>query len=211
MATVTDLAKLPIPVGSNGPNLAADIAALARAVDARLVLLAANQSERDAEYFDAKAGTLVVTPDGWMWLKTSSPPKAATWLTLQSVETYTDFTWNTAQGWSDSHSQDQVQSKITKVGCHFDLSIECYYTGATRSATDITGWFQDLNICRINDERFRPDSRRAMATWGGYQFSGWTMLWLSGAINLTDARGEGRSIESGETLNMCTSWIRMVD
>lgn len=76
MATI-GYADLPVPGGGDGPLGPAALAALATALDPRLVHRVGDQADRDEEFADAPPGTLVIAADGTAWWRAAS-----TWVTL---------------------------------------------------------------------------------------------------------------------------------
>jgi hypothetical protein len=79
LATI-GFAGLPIPGGGDGPDVPADIAELAAALDPHLVQHATNQADRDSKFSAAPVQTLVIAEDGTSWVKLSS--SSNTWATL---------------------------------------------------------------------------------------------------------------------------------
>ncbi|RLL68127.1 hypothetical protein D7M15_16200 [Streptomyces sp. Z26] len=66
-----------MPGGGDGPLGPAALAALATALDPRLVHRVGDQADRDEEFADAPPGTLVIAADGTAWWRAAS-----TWVTL---------------------------------------------------------------------------------------------------------------------------------
>lgn len=79
MATI-GYAGLPVPAGGDGPDVPADIAELATALDPHLVQHASDEADRDSKYSTAPVQTLVIAEDGTSWIKLSS--SSNTWATL---------------------------------------------------------------------------------------------------------------------------------
>jgi hypothetical protein len=68
----TPHSQVPYPSGGDAPAAAADLMALAEGVDDRLVLRAADPTDRDARYPTPTAGMLVAGDDGTVWTATST-------------------------------------------------------------------------------------------------------------------------------------------
>lgn len=72
--------ELPVPAGGDGPDVPAALAALATAIDPRLVHDVTNLADRNSRFSTAPQHTLAVAADGTMWLKTDSGSN--TWATI---------------------------------------------------------------------------------------------------------------------------------
>lgn len=92
----TPLSNTPYPSGSDAPAAAADMMALAMAADAKLVLPAIDEADRDSKYSDAPASTVVASGDSQkLWMKTGALPTQ--WLEIygDSGEVTEGFTTQT--------------------------------------------------------------------------------------------------------------------
>lgn len=79
MATI-GYAQLPVPDGSDAPTGAGQMAALAAAIDLRLLHHVTNAADRDTELADAPVNTVAVAANGTMWVKTGVSPDV--WVTV---------------------------------------------------------------------------------------------------------------------------------
>ncbi|GGQ81362.1 hypothetical protein [Streptomyces flaveolus] len=70
-------AQLPVPGGGQAPTTPGDMAALALAVDKRLVHPVDDAADRDATFGDADPGTVTVSVAGTVWVKVID----GTWIT----------------------------------------------------------------------------------------------------------------------------------
>lgn len=198
----TQFAGLVTPNDEQKVAIPADMWALANGIDTRLNLVAANQNDRDARYQDVPAGTLVSTPDGWQWLKLTSPPAAPSWKLLHSRETFTGFAWTT--GFDDAAGR----SSIFHDGSNFDMYIETVYTGDDVQAT-ADGSMVDTQVL-ILPAAWRPRLSVVPTVFGGYPFSGWGILYAStGSLNISDARPNNK-LTSGMTLTITYNWTKEV-
>jgi hypothetical protein len=73
-------ADLPVPAGGDGPQVVADVAELATALDPHLVHHVEDQADRDARFSAAPVQTLVIAEDGTAWMKLVAGSN--TWTTL---------------------------------------------------------------------------------------------------------------------------------
>lgn len=71
---------LPVPAGGDGPDVPAAIAALATAIDPRLVHDVTDLADRNSRFSAAPQHTVCVAGDGTMWAKTDGGSN--TWATL---------------------------------------------------------------------------------------------------------------------------------
>lgn len=103
MATI-GYAGLPVPAGSNAPDISAILATYTEALDPHLLQLVADEAERDVNLTDAPAGTVAVsTTDGSVWAKT-----AAGWVTWwEPVEAWRPISLNS--GFSEFITTPQVR------------------------------------------------------------------------------------------------------
>jgi len=194
MAT-TDLALLPTPDPTAGPDFAGDMAALARAVDPRLNLLASDAADRDTKYGSAPAGTLVSTPDGTQWVRLTD----LSWYTLHSVETSTSFTWQSS--WTDNGN-----SIIRCVdGRIYDLCIGGTYSGVEIDA-GTGGFIADQEIVSIPSS-MTPSFSLTISIYGGV--SAGTMggyLSTGGNAFVADMR-PGTKLEPGTSFFFRCCWV----
>lgn len=110
MATI-GRAHLPIPAGGNSPTVPADLAALAEAIDDHLRHSVTDDAQRDEEFGDAPAHTLVTAEDGTMWLKTG--PGASDWVTI----------WQPLDGWravtlASGNEASTIACQVRRAGTH---------------------------------------------------------------------------------------------
>ncbi|MDG9701654.1 hypothetical protein [Streptomyces sp. DH37] len=79
MATI-GYADLPVPDGGDAPAGSGQLAALAAAIDPRLLHHVTNEAERDTEFAGAPVSTAVVADNGTLWIKTGVSPDV--WTTV---------------------------------------------------------------------------------------------------------------------------------
>lgn len=123
MAT-TAFGNLPTPEETAAPDVPADMATLANAIDPMLNLKATSQSDRDSRLTSVPGGTIVSTTDGTLqWVKTTSG-----WATTHSYETTTAFSWGT--GVADNGTS--ILKRIN--GNQYDLFLNFTYNGSNVTA-----------------------------------------------------------------------------
>lgn len=98
----TPLAKIPYPSGSDAPAAAADMMAAFMNMDARLVLPAVDEADRDARYSEAPESSLVVSgASKKIWLKTG--PTAVDWVLIFGDTGWVTNGFVVSDGWSISN------------------------------------------------------------------------------------------------------------
>lgn len=184
----------PVPAGSNQVAVPADLKKLADSVDQRLNLLALNENDRNVRYSDVQAGTLVSTPDGWQWLKITSPPDAPEWITVRSVEETTGFSWN------DTRWADGGNSWLKRSGTRYEMQVLAAYTAddpipsgniPNETILDLpSGWEVDHRV---------PITGIIQSSYGcaGY---------VSSALLITDIPDYTSGIATGTTVNFYAVW-----
>lgn len=123
----TPYSKLPYFEAGDTPDLSGYTAQLTTLLDGSPGLVAVDTADRDSRYGDTPAGTIVVTSSGWVWVKTSNPPDAATWATVRSVETIT----GSGLAMNNPSWTDTGDSIITRIGNAVDLYLSMTYQGTT--------------------------------------------------------------------------------
>ena len=88
MTTPLTYSGAPVPTSGETPDFPADLLAFGNGLDQLVVLKATSQSNRDSLYANVSAGTLVSCASlQKVWMKTTTPPTAAAWITLAEVGT----------------------------------------------------------------------------------------------------------------------------
>ena len=88
MTTPTPYTGAPVATSGESPDWPASLWAYANTLDDQHVLYATSQSNRDSLYANVRAGSLVSCAAlQKVWMKTTTPPTAAAWITLAEVGT----------------------------------------------------------------------------------------------------------------------------
>lgn len=192
--------RIRTPAGNQKVAVAADLKKMADDIDQQLNLKALNENDRNTRYQNVKAGTKVVTEDGWEWVKTSNPPDAPTWKTLHSGAVYTGFSWTNG-------FEDAGDSAIVQEGEHYDLMVSAIYNG-----TDLIGpggpegGLDDVRICQITDPNWRPWGSRPFIVHGGGSFGGHGICYGStGTVNITHTY-PGADLNPGDVATLAFNW-----
>jgi hypothetical protein len=203
MMPSTELAQLPYPAGSQTPAVAADLMALANALDNQVFTVVADAGERDAQLYNAKPGKVAVTRDGSMWVKISEPGTAPVWLPVTTQELYTGFAWNTDPEFQDNNNR----SFIARDGSRYYLFIETVYLGPDLVG-GAGGFLPDTRICTITDLAWRPKSSTATFSFtAAPNFAAHGVCYGStGTVNLTHS-SNGATLSSGTSGVLSTSWL----
>lgn len=195
----TPLARIPYPTGSDAPAAAADMMALVMAMDARLVLPAVDEADRDAKYSDAPVSSMVVSGESKkIWLKTGPGP--TDWLTV-----YADTGWVT-EGFVVQDGWSITSIKARRNGVNTDIRGEFVRTGDDIESGP-TGNITDEAIVSVPPQ-FRPEPgqldvlgiARAQYTSGAIQ------AYNSGMIRILDLHS-GASIPTGDFLRFSLSFM----
>lgn len=105
----TSSSGLPYPAMDDAPNIPADMQALAERADARLVLRADDESDRNSRYPDPEPGMLVVGGNEYVWIA----DKRGNWHVIH--EPLTDWVEMTLEsGIEGSHEQSPQARMIGK-------------------------------------------------------------------------------------------------
>ena len=88
MTTPLTFSGAPVPTASELPDWPASLLAFGNGLDQLVVLKATSQSNRDTLYANVNAGTLVSCAAlQTVWMKVTTPPTAAAWITLAELGT----------------------------------------------------------------------------------------------------------------------------
>ena len=88
MTTPLTFSGAPVPTASESPDWPASLLAFGNTIDDMLVLRATSQANRDTLFANVDAGTLVSCASlGKVWMKTTTPPTAAAWITIVEIGT----------------------------------------------------------------------------------------------------------------------------
>jgi hypothetical protein len=188
----TQFGNLPTPAGNQKVAIPADMKALADALDTRITLLAQNLNDRQTRYADVPAGTEVVTPDGWKWVKIGPGPND--WYTVRSVEETTAFLWQ--GGWTDSGT-----SFIRRSGERYEMNVAANYSGATLG----TGNIANQNICDLPAGWTPPDHRLTLLGVVAVSY-GVGCLIASGTLSIVDTPTWSAGISDGQYINVYATW-----
>ena len=156
MPDISTYSGIPVPTDGETNDLAGILAAFRGGVDPGIVLKATSASNRDTLYGGTTGATAV--PLGSLvscaalktvWMKTSTPPAAATWATIGEVGTaVTTGVVTAATNWTVAVQWAQRINGI----CH--VRVDLTYSGATITASDTSSSVPgnisgDPNICTM--------------------------------------------------------------
>lgn len=195
----TPLSKIPYPSGSDTPAAAADMMALVMAMDARLVLPAVDEADRDARYYDAPASSLVVSgPSQKIWLKTGDGP--TDWMTVHSDTGWVAEGFVVMDGWSIDQAKARDRNGI------IDVRGTITRTGDKLTSNSV-GELTDIDILSVPPQ-FRPEpgGLDVVGIARSQRTSGTIQLYSSGVIKLLDLHA-GSSVDTDQFVRFATSFL----
>ena len=161
MTTPLTFSGAPVPTASESPDWPASLLAFGTALDDMHVLRATSQANRDSLYANVTAGTLVSCAAlQKVWMKTTTPPTAAAWITLAEVGTpVTSGVVTAATNFSvTSQWAQRVNGMVT-------VSAILGYSGSTVSAGGNSDLSPDVSVCTIQSTYLPPSSLLSNGVW----------------------------------------------
>lgn len=193
------LSKVPYPSGSDAPAAAADMMAIITALDAKLVLPAQDEADRDAKYADAPASTLVVSgPARTIWLKTGPGPTE--WLTIFHDTGWVSTGFTALDGWEITTVKARNRNGAVNLRC------QLLRTGDTITASSV-GHLPDQPLITVPPQ-FRPadGDLDIVGNGRGFTTSGAVQLYAFGELRLLDLL-PGSSITQGDYLRCSIGFL----
>jgi hypothetical protein len=194
------------PTGSEAGDGPAAFLAFGSDIDQLLVLKATSQANRDSLYSGVSAGTLVSCASlKTVWMKTTTPPTAAAWITLAELGTpVTSGVVTAATGFSVSSQWAQRINGVNWI--RVDLSnTGADITGGAETGT-APGNITDTPVATIQSA-WLPAS--GSGTWPADMYGSIVtaagMVTNSGTVNLTSLV-PGGLLRSGDTLRFTVSY-----
>ena len=183
MTTPTPYTGAPVSTASESPDWPASLWAYANTLDDQHVLYATSQSNRDALYANVRAGSLVScalsSTTGILWMKTTTPPTAASWVVLAERQAAVTTGVVTA-GTNFSVSSQWAQ----RVNGMISISAVLSYSGSTVTANSSGDLSPDVTVCTIQSPYLPPS---------GLLSAGWAL-----AMPLNTTTGAGFINSSGD-------------
>lgn len=195
----TALAKIPYPSGSDAPAAAADMMAIVQALDAKLVLPAVDEADRNARYAEAPVSTLVVSGESKrVWLKTGSGP--TDWHTIYYDTGWVSEGFVVQDGWSLNKIGGRTHGPTT------EIRGELVRTGDDLTATN-TGHLPDQTLVSVPPQ-YRPESDElsVLGVARSQRTSGTIELHPSGNVNLLDLHANS-TIDNGGVLRFSVTFL----
>ncbi|TSI12624.1 hypothetical protein [Brevibacterium aurantiacum] len=197
------LAKVPYPSGSDAPAAAADMMALVMGMDAKLVLPAMDEADRDAKYADAPVSTMVVSgPSKKIWVKTGTLP--TDWWTVYERQEYrTGFTF--LSGW-EQDTVIAIRNTYTT-----EVRIKALYTGdmitaKPDSSADAGNITPDIDVCVVPAQIAATVGEfLVVGTYKTNVTSGAASIRNDGTVRVYDATTSGR-IRTGDYFWFSATW-----
>lgn len=196
------LAKVPYPSGPDAPAAAADMMGLVMAMDARLVLPAIDEADRDSKYADAPMSTMVVSGESKkIWVK-NGPAVTDWWVVYERQEYRTGFT--ALSGW------ELVDAIAIRNTYTTEVRVKALRTGNDIDANGADKW----DAGNIGDEDVAIVPAQVAATLQGFLVpgsyktnvtSGGSAIRTDGTIRIYDANTSG-VIRTGDELWFSATW-----
>lgn len=195
----TSLAKVPYPSGSDAPAAAADMMAIVQALDAKLVLPAVDEADRNARYAEAPVSTLVVSGESKrIWLKIGTGP--TDWHTIYYDTGWISEGFVVQDGWSLNKIGGRTHGPTT------EIRGELVRTGDDLTATN-TGHLPDQTLVSVPPQ-YRPESDElsVLGVARSQRTSGTIELHPSGNVNLLDLHANS-TIDNGGVLRFSVTFL----